>query len=161
MPTVLTVFTFFPDGGAPERAEIAEAQVSDRWLSVCGDILDNYGPVFRLNMGSTLAHFDIHLAGPIGRLLVHGIACYEVAISRGTNSEQDKSAVNWFRDFFCKACEVQKSEPSEEALSVFTVVSEVPSVMLFDYCNPQISDDQKVAIVQLETSGVRLAKLQS
>ena len=149
MPTDLTVLTFFPDGAAPERTELAASQISDRWLSVCRDILNHHGPVFEHNMGSTLSHFDLHLAGPMGRLSVNGCACYELGISLGMGSRQDNETMEWFRGFLREACEVAKSTLSGDAISATNGLGAVPSVMLFDYCNPQIPDDQKAAMGQL------------
>jgi len=154
MPADFDIVTFFPDGEDPEISQIETSHLSKRWLDVCSGMLDDLGPVFKHNMGSTLAHFDVCLAGPMGRLLVFGKACYEFCISLGESSDQDSQALDHFLDFLKQACKTTGSELSPVAIAAFSGRSSAPSLMMFDYCNSGIGDDQKLAIGQL---GIHLA----
>ena len=154
MPVDLDVLTFYPDGGAPEKTMIPEAAISDRWFSVCADILGSLGPVFKHNMGSTLSHFDVHMAGPMGRLLLNGTPCYEFAISRGTAAEQDAAAVEHFAELVLKAWQVAEAPVVEDAQVFLDGCDARPSLLLLDYCRPEMDDGQKLALGQL---GIHLA----
>ena len=149
------VITFFPDGEPPENGFVEQEALSDKWMSICNDIYKGYGVVFRHNMGSTLSHFDIYMAGPMGRLSVNQKACFEISISLGTGSEQDKATIEHFQAFYLEACKVAKAPvPSEETLGAFIGLEKEITLLTFDYCNPEIDDQDKVAIGQL---GLHLA----
>jgi len=154
MPADFDIVTFFPDGEAPEISRIETSRLSKRWLDVCSGMLNDLGPVFQHNMGSTLTHFDVHLAGPMGRLLAFGKACYEFSISLGESSDQDSQALSHFRDFLKQACKTAGSALSPGAIAALSERINTPSLIMFDYCNSGIGDDQKLAIGQL---GIHLA----
>src|SRR5439155_5915840 len=74
-------------------------------MSICDDLLASYGPVMKHNMGSTLAHFDIAMAGPMVELLAYGQTCFRLGISLGTNSEQDRATILHFREIWTRLVE--------------------------------------------------------
>lgn len=148
MPTNFTAMTYYPDGKVPEITEIPCESLSERWLSVCSEIL-NGGPVYKRNMGSTLSHYEVQQAGPIGKLSVHNMACFEFAISLGLDSEQDRAAIANFKKLFNDACVIAGETPEDEAIKSFDEYKSKPIMMMFDYCNQDISDNDKLGIAQL------------
>ncbi len=155
MPTSLEVLTFFPDGGAPEATVIPQEALSGRWLSVCAEILNTFGPSFKHNMGSALSHFDIHMAGPIGRLLLNGTPCYEFAVSCGMATEQDVAAVKHFSEMVRKAWQITGASAGKDVQFFLNRQDAKPSMLLFDYCRMEMDDEQKLGLAQL---GIHLAK---
>jgi hypothetical protein len=112
-------------------------------------MLDQLGIVFHHNMGHTLSHFDVHLAGPMGRLLVHGSPCYELSILRGHRDEQDLATIRHFQDFAIAACDAAHTKFSDAGRAALQSLAGQPALLMLDYCNPKIAADQKVAIGQL------------
>jgi hypothetical protein len=148
------IHVFYPDGRAPESGVQAIAQLSDRWLTVCADMLDESGPVMHRNMGSTLSHFDVKMGGPIGQLSAHGHRCFDFAISLGADSEQDHATARHFRSLFERAVGMSGGAVATNACAVLDGAVNRPCLLLFDFCQPDVADDQKAALAQL---GIHLA----
>ncbi len=154
MPRDFKMTIFYPDGGQPEPVAYRASALSPKWSKICHDMLEELGVVFRHNMGHTLSHFDIQLAGPMGRLLVHGHPCYEFSIFCGRRDEQDMATLRHFQDFVVAACDVAHTTFSAEGQAALQALGHQPALLMFDYCRPEIDADQKIAIGQL---GVHLA----
>jgi hypothetical protein len=154
MPKPFDTLIYYPDGAPPETAHNEPRALSQRWLAVCAGLLAEHGPVFKHNMGSTLSHFDIEMGGPLGRLAVHRTPCFEFWISLGRGTAQDKATVSHFVEFHRKACAAANSSVQAEALTPMRDLHAKPALIMFDYCNPQIEQDQRAAIAQL---GLHLA----
>jgi hypothetical protein len=140
---------FYPDGLAPECGESNASDLSERWLLVCSDILQNLGPVFRRDMGSTLAHFEIEVGGPVGALYAYKQLCFSFAVSSGLGTEQDLGAVSWFRDLYTKSCASLSATPVCEALEAIEVSRAAPSILLLDHIQTDVPDEQKGALLEL------------
>src|SRR4051794_3598729 len=97
-----TTHIFYADGGSPESGDRRLSDLSPRWLAIFDDLLTRHGPVMRHNMGSTLSHFDVVMAGPAVELLAFGKICFRLAISLGTASEQDQASVSQFREVWIR-----------------------------------------------------------
>jgi hypothetical protein len=154
MPCDFKMTIFYADGGEPETVAYRASSLSPKWSKICHDMLDELGIVFHQNMGHTLSHFDVQLAGPIGRLLVLGLPCYEFSLFRGQRDEQDLATIRHFQDFATAACDTAHARFSDAGRASLQVLEGTPALLMFDYCNPKIAADQKVAIGQL---GVHLA----
>lgn len=148
------IHVFYPDGGAPESGVQTPEQLSDKWLTLCSTLINKSGPVMSRNMGGTLSHFDVEMAGPIGQLLVLGHRCFYFAISRGTNSNQDQTAITHFRSIAENVIQTVGNRVTESASSVLTDAVEFPCLLLLDTCQAEVVDDQKSALAQL---GIHLA----
>ncbi len=140
---------FYPDGRVPESGTQDISALSAKWLRVCAELLNHYGPVMDHNMGSTLSHFTIRMGGPIGELLIHGMTCFKFAISIGTGSEQDRATVNHFMDSFSRLCEACKATPEDKAVALIGQAADHTTCLFLDLCNPKIDPDQKGAMFQL------------
>jgi hypothetical protein len=149
MPTFFESLIFFPDGKEPVVSQIDPATLSPKWSAICADILDQLGPVFKYNMGSTLSHFDIEMAGPFGRLIVHDTRCFDFWIIRAPQSEQDRSTVQHFTEFLHSACKIPGSLPTAATLDSLRQLESTSGLIFFDYCQPEIDENQKDAIAQL------------
>lgn len=154
MPHDFTMTIFYPDGGQPETVSYRASSLSPKWSQICHDLLDELGIVFHHNMGDTLSHFDIHLAGPIGRLLVHGHPCYEFSVFCGKRDEQDMATIRHFQEFAIAACDAAHTIFSGAGRAALQALGDQPALLMFDYCHPEIEESQKIAIGQL---GVHLA----
>jgi hypothetical protein len=154
MPRDFKMTIFYPDGGEPETVAFRPSSLSPKWSKICHDMLDQLGLVFRQNMGHTLSHFDIRLAGPTGRLFVHGYPCYEFSVFRGQRDEPNLATIRHFEDFSVAACKAAHTKFSEAGRAALQGLGDEPALLMFDYCHPEIESDQKLAIGQL---GVHLA----
>ena len=143
------VHVFFPDGSAPESSLVRKRALSSKWLAICEDLYNNYGPIFRHNMGSTLSHFDVTMAGPIGELIVSDIKCFDLSVCDGSDSEQNAATIDHFSEKLVESIRLTGSELSAEATRALQKSRAVPSLLLFDYCREEVSDDLKMAIVEL------------
>jgi hypothetical protein len=144
---------FYPDGMPPDSFHYGASSLSDKWTTFCRDMLDQLGPVFTQNLGGNLSHFDIQMAGPVGRLSVHRRACYEFWISRGSGGEQDKATVTHFQNFLSQACVTVGELISDATTRALAGVDARPTLMMFDYCAEVCAED-KTAIAQF---GVHLS----
>lgn len=153
MPSPVTVLTFAPDESQPSRELIPGEAISEKWFGVCAELLNTHGPVFRRNLGSTLSHMDIHMGGPIGRLLVNGTVVFEFAISRGTGDKQDVATVQHFAGFCREAFKAAGTEGLDAAFVAPPAVTDTPVLLLFDYF-ADIDERNALAIAQL---GIHLA----
>jgi hypothetical protein len=154
MPRDFKMTIFYPDGGKPETVAYRASSLSPKWSKICHEMLDQLGIVFHQNMGHTLSHFDVELAGPMGRLLVHGHPCYEFSLYRGQRDEQDLATIRQFQDLVVAACNAVHTDLSDASQAALQALGNQPALLMFDYCHPKIDADQKVAIGQL---GVHLA----
>lgn len=145
---------FYPDGGPPESGEQLIDGLSEKWLKICNDLLEHYGPVINHNMGSTLSHFDIRMGGPIGTLLVNGNTCFEFAISLGQISKQDRATTNHFKNILLKTREITSTPISESALNIVEMANNYSTLLLFDSVNTEVNENDKEALIDL---GVHLA----
>ena len=154
MHETFAIHIFYPDGGPPESAEKKISELSPKWLGVCADLLAHYGPVMNHNMGGTLPHFDIRMGGPTVHLMAHKHLCYQLAISRGSGSEQDRAAVSQLEVLLEKAVEIAGKAVDRAAIAVLDEAPCTPSVLIFDMCERAVDEDQKHALAEL---GVHLA----
>ena len=154
MPRDFKMALFYPDGKPPEIVAYPASSLSPKWSRICQQMLDELGLVFQYNMGHTLSHFDVHLAGPMGRLLVHGRRCYAFSLVRGRGDDQDVATVRQFESMVAAACQAAHRTLSAETQAALHGLEKQPALLMFDYCDPEIDSDQRVAIGQL---GVHLA----
>src|SRR5438093_77460 len=106
-------------------------------------MLDEVGMVFHHNMGHTLSHFDVQLAGPMGRLLCHGYPCYEFSVFRGRRDEQDLATIRHFQDFATAACDAAHTKFSDASRAALQTLGDHPALLMFDYCHPKVGADQR------------------
>jgi hypothetical protein len=144
----LDMMIFYPDGKPPESFHYRASSLSDKWSRFCRDMLDQGGPVFTQNLGGNLSHFDIQIAGPLGRLSVHSRACYDFWIIRGCGTEQDKASIRHFQQFLSQACTTIGATISDTTLSALAGIDARPTLMMFDYCAGEIRPEDKTAIAQ-------------
>lgn len=149
VPTSFETLIFYPDGKEPEVSHIDPATLSPKWSAICTDILAKRGPVFKHNMGSTLAHFEIEMAGPVGRLLVHNTRCFDFWITRAPQSEQDRATIRHFAQFLHTAWEASGAPLTTATLESLERLGSRNGLIFFDYCRPEIEPDQKAGIAQL------------
>ena len=149
MREVFTVHIFYPDGDPPDSGERRISDLSQKWMGICSGLLTHYGPVMKHNMGSTLAHFDIAMAGPIVELLAFDQMCFRLAISLGSSSEQDRATVLQFREIWTRLVESAGKTVEPAAMRILDQAATEQSVLVLDTCLPAVDDDQKVALAQL------------
>jgi hypothetical protein len=154
MQDTFAIHIFYPDGDPPESGEKKISELSPKWLGICADLLAHYGPVMTHNMGSTLSHLAIKMGGPTVHLLAYDHVCYQLAISRGSGSKQDRAAVSQFRILLEKAVEIAGKTVDPAAIAVLDAAPGTPSVLIFDMCQPAVDEPQKHALADL---GVHLA----
>ncbi len=154
MQDTFALHIFYPDGGPPDSAEKKISELSPKWLGICADLLAHYGPVMNHNMGNALSHFDVRMGGPTVHLLAFEHLCYQVAISRGSGSEQDRAAVSQFKTLLEKAVEIAGKVVDRAVIAVLDEASCTQSALVFDMCQPAVDENQKHALADL---GVHLA----
>ena len=148
------VHQFFPDGDVPVSGTYQMPQLSERWLAVCESFLDQFGPVFNQDLGSTLSHFRIRMAGPVGELFAHDEVHFVFGLSRGQHSDQDRSSVDWFAKHLRTIVTSQGRLVAPEVESTLEKSELTPTFLLLDLARKDLDDDQKVALFQL---GIHLA----
>jgi hypothetical protein len=143
------VHIFYPDGGPPESGSQSIDALSINWLSICRDLLDARGVVFSHNIGSTLSHFDIELAGPVGKLVAHGKTCFDIAITLGTNTDQDVLTSTYFRKKLADNVNSAGNALSQSAFDTIDSAASNRCVLLIDNCVSDVDDEQKQALIQI------------
>jgi hypothetical protein len=149
MNGVFGVHIFYPDGGPPESGSQPIDALSVNWLSICRDLLNAQGAVFSHNMGSTLSHFDIELAGPVGRLVAYGKTCFDIAITLGANTDQDVLSSTYFRKKLDDYVNSAGNALSQSALDTIDAAATNRCVLLIDKCVSDVDDEQKHALIQI------------
>lgn len=143
------ILQFFPDGAAPETGLQEVSQLSERWVNVSLDLLNNWGPVFDQSLGSTLAHFRITLNGPAGSLLAHNNIHYEFAILPGTNSSQEQQSARWFAERASELSSALGCSLATESQQVIASSVYEPTLLLLDHSRDDIAAEQRQALFQL------------
>ncbi len=150
-PKKFAVHLFFPDGEAPVSSQWAFKDLSERWLTVCSDLLNEAGPVINRNMGNTLSHFDVKMGGPMGELLAFRHLCFIFAISLGEDSEQDKATVEHFEKTLQTTADAGGQNLCDQVRHVIQNAASTPTFLVLDMVAVEVSDDQKEALLQLGT----------
>jgi hypothetical protein len=145
---VFAIHVFYADGGPPESGERRISELAPKWIGICDDLLAHHGPVMRHNMGSTLSHFDIVMAGPMLELLAFGQACFRLAISLGTGSEQDQATVLEFCKIWSRLVESAGNKVNPVATGILDQAATKQSVLVLDTAQPADKAD-KLALAQL------------
>lgn len=140
---------FYPDGASPESGSQRIEDLSDRWLSVCAQMLEEAGPVFGRNMGSTLSHFDIRMSGPIAELAAYGRTCFNLAMTSGINAEQDVATSNYFRGVLKEMATCFGTAVTDEANESIDSSRSHATLLVLDRCVADVDDEQKQALLQL------------
>jgi hypothetical protein len=143
------VHIFYSDGGPPESGSQSIDALSVSWLSICRDLLNAKGAVFCHNMGSTLSHFDIELAGPVGRLVANGKTCFDIAITLGANTDQDVLTSTYFRKKLDDYVNSSGNALSQSAFDTIDAAATNRCVLLIDNCVSDVDDEQKHALIQI------------
>ena len=143
------IHVFYPDGGPPETGLQTTGDLSDRWLSVCRDLLDAEGPLLDRSMGSTLSHFHIQMAGPTGDLAAYGHTCFNFAITMGTSADQDVATSGHFRHTLNTVARLTGAVVSDAAVATISSAQSHASFLMLDRCVTDVDEDQKGALMQL------------
>lgn len=149
MDTVIQFSVFFLDGLLPENSQSTASELSAHWLAICHEILDRDGPVFTSSMGGSLSHFEIELAGTIGRLFAYGKHCFDFSVSTGIANEKNLSTVSHFEHLYRASLSEAGLALSEGVAMIIRNSLNAPSVLLFDRMVDEIPEDQKSALAQL------------
>lgn len=142
------IHIFYADGASPESGERRIIDLSPKWVGICSDLLSRLGPVLKHNMGSTLSHFDIVMAGPMIELHAHDQLCFRLAISLGTQSEQDQTAVAQFRELWTHLATSAGNEIDSAAARILNHAPATQCILVLDV-GSTIEDGQKLALLQL------------
>ena len=139
---------YFPDGDPPETGERDAADLSQRWLDQCSEILNYFGPVFNHNMGSTLSHFDIRMAGPMVELLANNNTCFRLAILCGTGTEQEHATKDQFASLLNRVVSAVENDVAPETIESMGIENKTRMLLALDLL-ADVPEDQKQALFQL------------
>ncbi len=67
-----TVTHYAPDGELFGSSALKYSELSTKWLRICTDLIDSYGPIFDQSMGSTLSHYRIKCTAGLCHFSVNG-----------------------------------------------------------------------------------------
>ena len=128
------------------------AALSPRWLPVCNDLLNHYGPVFTHNMGGTLSHFEIRFTAGIAHYYAHGHAVVSAVYLPGVSAAQDSGALEVFTHHVTSSAPVQRlcADPSGFASHLRTH-SERPLSIGLVWGNSQVAESDAEALIELGT----------
>lgn len=141
------IHCFYADGGLPDSGSRRISDLSPKWLAICDDLLAAHGPVLKHNMGSTLSHFDIAMAGPMIELNAYGQPGFVLAITLGTGSQQDQATVLKFREDWSRLVESAGKKIHPAGVIVLNQATREQSILILDLC-PSLEEDQKLALLQ-------------
>ena len=127
---------YAPDGELLGSAEFSISQLSPRWLSVCGDLLDAYSPVFSRSMGSTLERFSIECAGPICYFKVGGAVLYSTILLATSAAATREQSLAHFRGQLAQDASLAAPE-------------HFPAFLVLDTFAPGIDESDRAALFQL------------
>lgn len=144
----IEVLIFYPDGNPPNVFNFKASSLSEKWIGVCAELLNELGPVFKQTLAGNLSDFGIHMAGPMGRLLIREKACFEFRILRSSGDEQDRATLVHFRAFLSEACATVGHHVTDDAMDALSRTTARPTLLLFDYC-ADVGEVDKTAIAQL------------
>jgi hypothetical protein len=149
-PETFTSAIYLLNGEFVGKGDWHLANMSERWLKVCGDLLGSYGPVFTHNMGSTLSRFDIQLTAGVAHFRCGGELVLSAVYLPGVRPTADAGALSVFAKqilnspAFAAAC----SDPSAFSSHLSTHV-ERPLAINFLWATPGVDEDDQGALVEL------------
>lgn len=101
-PASFEIAAFGFDGDLLGTATRHVSALSQRWLTVCSELLEDYGEVFRRSMGAQLSHIEIQLTSAngagLGMFYVNGALALSVGLFRGVSEETESAVFNMFVD---------------------------------------------------------------
>lgn len=127
---------YAPNGELLGSHDFSTDQLSQRWLDVCGHLLDAHGPVFSQSMGSTLERFSIECAGPICHFKVGGTVLFSTVLLTTTAVATRDQSLAYF------AAQLGASAP-------FVAPCHLPAFLVLNTPAPEIEESDCAALFQL------------
>ena len=112
-----TIASYTPEGFFVGKGEWELSKLSDKWLTICKDIITRHGPVFQHNMGEALSYLDIAFTAGIGHFYVDGRPAFTLALLSGENSDHDETILAEFDQYLREDGGVQDQCPDIDSFS--------------------------------------------
>lgn len=93
--TNFSIVHFAIDGEFLGGAERNTADLSPRWMDVCSQFFNSFGPVFSENMGSTLSRYEVKCSAGMFEFSVSGILAFVGAVLIGKDEARDQALVHF------------------------------------------------------------------
>ena len=126
---------YAPDGEILATGNLSVSQLSPRWLDLCSDLLNTYGPVFSRSMRSTLERFSIECAAPICHFKVDGSILYPTVLLVSSAEANHRQAVAHF------VAQLSSDTP-------FTAPDRFPAFLVLNTFAPGIDENEGAALFQ-------------
>jgi hypothetical protein len=101
-PASLEIAAFGFDGDLLGTATRHVSALSQHWLAVCSELLQESGEVFRRSMGAQLSHIEIQLTSSngagLGMFYVNSALALSVGLFRGVSDETESAVLKMFVD---------------------------------------------------------------
>jgi len=89
------------------------------------------------------------MAGTIGQFRAYGDVQFDVALSLGTDSTQDRQTLRWFGTLLSSATTAAGAGIGDAAHLALTTSANSRTLLLLDCCRLDLEEDQKAALFQL------------
>jgi len=158
VPTNVSSFFVAPfaiDGEAVGLGETRLANLSQRWLDFCAQILDSNGMVFRITLPAPFDRIALRFTASAGTALVSFFVDGQLVVSAAFLSGDDLSAEKELLGLFVAS--LQRTDVVQQSRSVAAPFSEVfglakrPLQVVVPCVTPDISDEDHTVVQQLCT----------
>jgi hypothetical protein len=145
-----TIASYTPDGFFVGKGEWDLSRLSEKWLTICKDIISRHGPVFQHNMGAALSYLDIAFMAGIGHFFVDGRPAFSLALLSGETVEQDENILTEFVQYLREDENVMDRCPDIDGF-VESVKShnDRPLCISVIWSDPVIDDKKYDAVMEL------------
>ena len=146
---------FAVDGEMLGLGEISIAQLSPKWLGVCGNIIGAHGDTFRVSLGQALSHLEIQLTASRGAGLGTFFANSEIVVStaylRGTDRALEQVVLSSFVDSINRTTVGRQAGTSPSRFWSMLSISQRPLQVVIAWGNPQVSTQDAELVRELAT----------
>ncbi|WP_395027824.1 hypothetical protein [Comamonas odontotermitis] len=154
-PASFEIAAFGFDGDLLGTATRYVSTLSQRWLTVCSELLEECGEVFRRSMGAQLSHIEIQLTSAngagLGMFYVNGALALSVGLFRSDSEETESAVLNAFVDSLRNSRVVQAATDSPRPFDNLLQLKKRPLFALVAWPPDELSETDADLVRELST----------
>lgn len=128
-------------------------KLSQRWLSVCSDMLSRHGESFRVSFGGPLQHIEVKLTAArgagLGMIFAHGQLAVSTAYFQGEDAIAEDHIVQMLLESLRGAPNVRLAASTEQPFDGIRNLQHRPLGAVIAWRNPSIKDEDTELIQEL------------
>jgi hypothetical protein len=156
---------FTLDGDLLGIGECDVAGLSEKWLTMCEEIICKHGPNFRASFGQRLDHLEIKFSSDsgvgLGTFYAHGHVVVSTAYLSGQHAASEQEVVSMFVDSLKKVDVVRQAAINEQPFKAMATIGQRPLHVIVVWANPSVAeqDDKLVRELANHFAGAYLCRL--